>query len=203
MDRLLIVTVFGKISPIGHNLHMGHLHLVRCPANILFQRDVTLWDCDRHTLMGFHQISDTHGKQGNLQQSNLLHWTETSVHLVSKGPNAATCQSTPASLPNNQSKDALHLGNLCYCEVSETSSACLVVPVSLNQETAGSGGLVSVDSTEDSSVSASSSVASPWPDNTSKDTKINRAQHAAALPALLPHNVQHLCLWVQIWEVHH
>ena len=120
--------------------------------------------------MGFHQVSDTHGKQGNLQQSNLLHWTETSVHAVSKGPNAATCQSTPASLPNNQSKKALHLGNRCYCEVSETSSACLVVLVSLNQETGGIGGLVSVDSTEDSSVSASSSVASPWPVTTPQRT---------------------------------
>ena len=105
----------------------------------------------------------------------------------SKRCNVSECS---ASLPSNQTKEILRLGDRCKCAVfryfQQRTFACLEVLVSLNQETSGNGGIVSVDSHDDSSASASSFVASPRSDSTSQ--ALNRyclAAPAAALFLLL------------------
>ena len=57
----------------------------------------------------------------------------------------------------------------CFNSLPQRVSAWLEVLVSMNQESGGNGGIVPVNSFENSSTTMSSSVVSPWSDSTSKD----------------------------------
>ena len=71
---------------------------------------------------------------------------QTSVRFVPKDPFVAERQTVLVSHPNNQGVDPFRLGNL-HCKVSHEIS------VLLNQESNGSGGIISVVSYVDSSTS--------------------------------------------------
>ena len=66
------------------------------------------WCCDRLAFIYNTGSCDRH----KLTEEQPLCWTETSVKTVSKGL-AATCRGAPASLPSNQRKETLRLGDHC------------------------------------------------------------------------------------------
>ena len=84
-----------------------------------------------------HPISDTQNKWRSSLRSNPSHWKETSVNSLPKGPCVAKCQSAHASNPNNQRMETIRrLGGRCRCN----------------------GGIVTLNSSEDSSTTISSSM---------------------------------------------
>ena len=85
------------------------------------------------------------------------------MRFVPTDPFVAKRRTVLASHPKSQGMDPLRLGlGVLHRKVSETSRKTSVL---LNQESGGSGGIISVVSRADSSTSTSS----PWSDNTSKD----------------------------------
>ena len=105
-----------------------------------------------------------------------MRWIQTSFHSVPECPNAAKCRTAHASNTNNRGKKTLRpLGSRCNCKVFKTFReripACLEIIVSISQEAGGNGGMVPVDSSEDSSTTISTSLVSPWFHSTTKDPK--------------------------------
>ena len=106
-----------------------------------------LWRFNQHTLV--HTPSFLHTRQARKfteRQPFISHRVQTSVRFVPKDPFVAKCPTVLAFHPNTQLLDPLRLGDL-QCKVSETFRKTFVL---LNQESGGSGGIISVVSSLDS-----------------------------------------------------
>ena len=124
MDMLLVVTVFSSTSPIDQFFHRA-TSIGEVPSQHSFPLEIAHCGATMAQIARKHTISGTLANKEIHRRAAFCTVQRLRCTTVCKGPIAATCQSTPASLPSNQRKETHRLGDRYYCEVSEIAHSLL------------------------------------------------------------------------------